>query len=106
MHWGTEVAEATISLVARAIRVARFLRDGRQLEKMESEIVSEWIESSDGKLVLVLVKRGMVQLVGKDGSGKSSPKRSLKWEMFNSELLSTEAIEIELLHQGDAWTNQ
>ncbi len=87
-------------------RVLGALRDGRQMEKLESEMISEWIDSAGGRLVLVPVKRGVVKLVGKDGSGKSSLKRSLKREMFNSELLSTEAIEIEVLYQGDdskAW---
>ena len=47
-----------------------------------------------------------MKLVGKDGSGKSNLKRSLKRERFNPKHTSTEAIEIEVLHQDDdskAW---
>ena len=56
--------------------------------------------------MLVPVKRGVVKLVGKDGSGKSNLKRSLKREMFNPKLASTKAIEIEVLHKdyfSNAW---
>ena len=56
--------------------------------------------------MLVPVKRGVVKLVGKDGSGKSNLKRSLKREMFNPKHTSTKAIEIEVLHQdydSNAW---
>ena len=52
------------------------------------------------------VKRGVVELVGKDGSGKSNLKRSLKREMFNPKHTSTEAIEIEVMHRdrySNAW---
>ena len=53
--------------------------------------------------MLVPVKREVLQLVVKDGSEKLSLKKSLKREMFNCVLRSTEAIEMEVLHQGDAW---
>ena len=49
--------------------------------------------------MLVPVKRGVLKLVGKDGSGKTNLKRSLKREMFNPKHTSTEAIEIEVLHR-------
>ena len=52
------------------------------------------------------VKRGVVKLVGKDGSGKSNLKRSLKREIFNPKHASTKAIEIEVLHKdyhSNAW---
>ena len=53
--------------------------------------------------MLVPVKRGVVKLVGKDGSGKSNLKRSLKREMFNPKHTSTKPIEMEVL-QSDRYS--
>ena len=50
----------------------------------------------------VPVKRAVVKLVGKDGSGKTSLLKSFKRLMFNATQASTPAIQIETLQQdGD-----
>ena len=53
------------------------------------------------QLFLVPVKRGVVKLFGKDGSGKTSLKESLKKLEFNPTQASTSAIEIETVHSGE-----
>lgn len=57
-------------------------------------------------MLRVPVKRGVVKLLGKDGSGKTSLKLSLKRELFNNNQASTQAIEIEMILQhgdGSHW---
>ena len=50
----------------------------------------------------VPVKRAVVKLVGKDGSGKTSLLNSFKRLMFNKTQASTPAIQIETIQQdGD-----
>ena len=50
----------------------------------------------------VPVKRAVVKLVGKDGSGKTSLLKSFKRLMFNKTQASTPAIQIETIQQdGD-----
>ena len=54
----------------------------------------------------VPVKRAVVKLVGKDGSGKTSLLKSFKRLMFNKTQASTPAIQIETIQQGlfkDHW---
>lgn len=67
----------------------------------------QWVSSAGVEhFRLVPVKRGVVKLLGKDGSGKTSLKLSLKKEMFNSKQTRTLAIEIEMIRQdthSDHW---
>ena len=52
------------------------------------------------QLLHVPVKRGVVKLFGKDGSGKTSLKESFKRLKFNQSRASTPALEIETIQQN------